>query len=203
MKLIVTAFFALFMLANPAHAQVATGAKAPAFSATDALSGQPFSLSDFSGKIVVLEWTNYDCPFVKKHYKVSNMQNLQKKAAEDGVIWVSINSGAKGKQGHFPTDADAAKAVKEAAATPAYYVRDESGEIGKAYGAKATPHMFVIDANGSIAYQGAIDDTPSVDSADIATSKNYVATALDQLLKGKEISSATTKAYGCGVKYAM
>lgn len=192
----------LLFAANTAQAEVTTGSVAPNFTAVDALSGKEFSLSDYKGKTVVLEWVNFGCPFVKKHYGASNMQNLQKKAAIDGVIWISINSGAKDKQGYFASDEEARKAVAEQAASPARYVRDASGTIGKAYGAKATPHLFIVDAKGAVAYQGAIDDNASVDPADIATAKNYVATALAELAAGKPVSNPTTKAYGCGVKYA-
>lgn len=201
MKTFLTGFFTACFLTSTALAQVATGKAAPDFTATDALSGKSFSLKNYIGKTVVLEWTNYDCPFVKKHYSVSNMQNLQKNALSNSIVWISINSGAEGKQGHFASDAAAKQAVANAKASPSLYVRDTDGAIGKAYGAQTTPHMFVVDAKGIVAYQGAIDDNASVDSADIATSKNYVAAAIAELAAGKAVTTATTRAYGCGVKY--
>lgn len=192
----------MIVAANAAQAQVATGSAAPDFKAVDALSGKEFALSDYKGKTVVLEWVNFGCPFVQKHYDSNNMQTLQTQAAKDGVIWISINSGASGKQGNFTSDEDAAKAVKEKAAAPARYVRDTTGAIGKAYAAKTTPHLFIIDSKGTLVYQGAIDDKSSVDKADIAGAKNYVTTALAELAAGKKVSTPTTKSYGCGVKYA-
>lgn len=201
-KLILWAALLLGVTGSTAWAEVKTGAPAPDFEAVDAISGETFSLKQLAGKIVVLEWVNYECPFVKKHYSGSNMQNLQARAKKDGVVWVSINSGAKGKQGHFDSDAQAVAAIKAHGAVPAHYVRDEEGKIGRLYGAKATPHMFVIDARGQLAYQGAIDSKPSVDIGDIPTSTNYVSAALDALLAGKPIAINQTRSYGCVVKYA-
>ncbi len=192
----------MIVAANAAQAQVATGSAAPDFKAVDALTGKEFSLSDYKGKNVVLEWTNFGCPFVKKHYDTKNMQNLQAAAAKDGVVWISVNSGAKDKQGYFDSNEAAVAALKEKGASPARYVRDETGAIGKSYGAKTTPHVYLIDGKGTLVYQGAIDDKATVDKADVATAKNYLTTALAELKAGKPVTTGTTTAYGCGVKYA-
>lgn len=183
------------------QAAVKNGQPAPDFTLTDALTGKPFSLAAQKGKIVVLEWVNYGCPFVKKFYQQGDMQRLQKHAKDEGVIWVSINSGAKGKQGHFTSDAAAKDAFIAHKGEASYYLRDESGDIGRRYGAKATPHMFVINDTGILVYQGAIDNTPSVKSSDIAGAENYVTAALTALKSGTPIKTPRTKAYGCVVKY--
>ncbi len=162
--------------------------------------GKEYSLSDYKGKTVVLEWVNYDCPFVKKHYSVNNMQNLQKKYTEQGVVWLSICSSAPGNQGHFTVEVINQR-MKEAKASPTAYLIDESGTVGKLYGAKTTPHMFIINAKGALVYNGAIDSIKSTKSDDIAKADNYVAQALDALLAGKELPVSNNKSYGCGVKY--
>jgi hypothetical protein len=159
------------------------------------------SLSDFKGKVVVLEWTNYSCPFVVKHYGSGNMQKLQADAAAKGVVWLSICSSAPNQQGHA-TPADALKACAEKNSAATAYLIDESGATGRAYGAKRTPEMYVINADGILVYQGAIDDKKSVDPADIATAKNLVAAAIDETLAGKPVSTPETEAYGCSIKYA-
>lgn len=177
------------------------GAAAPEFTATDS-NGKTYKLSDFRGKTVVLEWTNHDCPFVRKHYESGNMQGLQKQAAGDGTVWLSVVSSAPGLQGHV----DGAKAnalTRDRDAAPTAVLLDPAGEIGRAYGARATPHMFVITPEGKLAYKGAIDDKPSANPADIPRSKNYVSTALGALAKGTAIDPAATRAYGCSVKYAF
>jgi hypothetical protein len=158
------------------------------------------SLSDFKGKVVVLEWTNYACPFVVKHYGSGNMQKLQADAAAKGVVWLSICSSAQGKQGHA-APADALKACTERNSAATAYLIDESGATGRAYGAKRTPEMYVINADGTLVYQGAIDDKKSVDPADIAKAKNLVAAAIDETLAGKPVSTPKTEAYGCSIKY--
>ena len=159
------------------------------------------SLSDFKGKVVVLEWTNYSCPFVVKHYGSGNMQKLQADAAAKGVVWLAICSSAPKQQGHA-TPADALKACTERKSAATAYLIDESGATGRAYGAKRTPEMYVINADGILVYKGAIDDKKSVDPADIATAKNLVAAAIDETLAGKPVSTPETEAYGCSVKYA-
>ncbi len=197
------AIFAAFLVtactaANTATAETSAGAPAPAFTAVDS-NGKKHSLSDFKGKFVVLEWVNYDCPFVVRHYKSGNMQALQRKYTAKGVIWLSINSSAEGKQGYFkPADINAK--IKERNAAPTAYLIDTDGSIGKAYGAKTTPHMYVIDPQGDLIYQGAIDDSVSTDVNEKAK-VNYVEAALDAAMNGKPVATAMTKPYGCSVKY--
>ncbi len=192
---------ATILFSSAALAAVNIDAPAPDFTGIDAISGKEISLSDFKGKLVVLEWNNPYCPFVKKFYSVGAMQKLQENATGKGVVWLSINSAAKGKQGYYETDAEAVDALTDRNAHPTYYLRDASGEIGKLYGAKTTPHMFVIDTKGTLAYMGAIDNTPTADSADIATAKNYVTRALQALTEDKKVAVTSTQPYGCFVKY--
>jgi peroxiredoxin len=189
----------LLTLAAFAAEPLKTGEAAPEFTLKDT-EGNEHSLSDFKGKIVVLEWTNYGCPFVKKHYGGGNMQMLQEKYTGKGVVWLSICSSAPGKQGYYtaeqwPEQLAAAKA-KATALLP-----DADGTVGKLYGAKTTPHMFVIDKQGRLAYQGAIDDNRSWDPKTIEGAKNYVAAALDALLADEAVAEPETKPYGCSVKY--
>jgi peroxiredoxin len=183
-----------------AQAEVQIGQPAPDFSLTDC-SGKKVSLSDFKGKVVVLEWVNHGCPFVAKHYGSGNMQKLQADATAKGVVWLSICSSAPGKPGHADA-AGAAKKCTETQSTATAYLLDESGKVGKTYGAKVTPEMYVIDAKGVLVYHGAIDDKKSTNPGDIAGAKNYVAAALDEVLAGKPVSTPKTDPYGCGVKYA-
>lgn len=189
----------ILSFAPAALAQPAVGAPAPAFTAKDS-AGREVSLADFKGTRVVLEWTSSECPFVHKHYDSGNMQKLQKAAAADGVVWLSVDSSAPGKPGHMEGAAADAWLKKEDAA-PAHFLIDEDGALGRLYGAKTTPHMFVIDAQGKLAYAGAIDSKPSVDAADIAGATNYVTAALAALKEGKAVDPAVTTSYGCGVKY--
>jgi peroxiredoxin len=161
---------------------------------------EDISLDDFKGKIVVLEWLNNGCPFVKKHYESGNMQSLQRKYTEQNVIWLSIVSSAPGKQGHV----DKEGAIKEKTnhkSSATDVVLDPDGKVGKLYGAKTTPHMFIIDKNGNLVYQGAIDDKADTDKNSILSAKNYVAAALDEVIGGKKVTAHTTKSYGCAVKY--
>ena len=175
------------------------GQPAPAFTLTDS-DGKTHSLADFKGKTVVLEWTNHECPFVKKHYGAGNMQAQQGEATSKEVVWLSINSGAPGMQGHV--DGAKANAVrKEVGAKQSAYLLDASGEVGRAYGAKTTPHMYVIDGNGVLRYNGAIDSIASTDQADIPKATQYVKQALGELAAGKPVSVSTSKPYGCSVKY--
>ena len=182
-----------------AHAAPEIGKPAPEFMAQDT-NNQHVMLSDLKGKTVVLEWTNAECPFVKKHYDGGNMQTLQTEATKDGVVWISINSSAKDKEGNVTAN-EANKIIAEKKAAPTHLILDEKGEIGKLYGAKTTPHMFVIDKAGTLVYAGAIDDKATADKADIATSKNYVREALADLKAGKPVTTKSTNPYGCGVKY--
>lgn len=191
---------ALAICISPAWAKnPEVGKPAPAFSLT-AIDGKSHNLSDFKGKYVVLEWTNYDCPFVRKHYGAGNMQALQKKWTEKGVIWLSVGSSAPGKQGHFEPDQWKARAA-QSKATPTAILLDPTGQIGRRYVAQTTPHMFIINPAGYLIYQGAIDSKPSTESGDIPESINYVDQALTESLAGKAVSVPQTKPYGCSVKY--
>ncbi len=191
--------FLLLAITTWVHAAAEVGKPAPAFTLTSCES-KPVSLSDFKGKVVVLEWTNHSCPFVVKHYGTGNMQKLQADAAAKGVVWLSICSSAPGKQGHgAPADANKACAEKNSAATA--YLIDESGATGHAYGAKRTPEMYVINADGVLVYHGAIDDKKSADPADVVKAKNLVAAAIEETLAGKPVSTPKTEAYGCSIKY--
>jgi len=183
-----------------ANAEVTVGTPAPDFTLTNC-EGKNVSLSDYKGKVVVLEWVNHGCPFVVKHYGSGNMQKLQADAASKGVIWLSICSSAPGKQGHMAA-ADASKSCAEKATASTAYLLDESGKVGKTYGAKRTPEMYVVNAEGILVYHGAIDDKKSTDPGDIATAKNHVAAAIEETLAGKPVSTPQTDAYGCSVKYA-
>jgi peroxiredoxin len=183
----------------PARAAVEIGKPAPAISATD-VHGNEFNLDDHKGKIVVLEWFNKGCPFVQKHYDVNNMQKLQKDAAANDVAWVTIISSAEGKQGYV-TSEEALADIESYGAAPTTLIRDVSGEIGKAYDAKTTPHMFVIDAEGNVAYAGAIDSNSSANPDTIEGAENYVTAAIDSLKAGEAVETTTTSPYGCAVKY--
>ena len=175
------------------------GAAAPDFSLADS-KGAKHSLADYKGKYVVLEWFNPECPFVKKHYGGGNMQKLQQEYAGQGVVWLSIDSSAAGKEGHLTPDA-ANKQMSEWKMNHTTLLLDAAGKAGQAYDAKNTPHMFVINPEGKIVYQGAIDSKPTANAADIASSTNYVKAALDEVMSGKPVSNPTTKPYGCSVKY--
>ncbi|MCB0220429.1 MAG: thioredoxin family protein [Chrysiogenetes bacterium] len=191
----------VFALAGaPPAMALKPGEPAPAFTLQSS-TGQEISLADYLGKYVVLEWLNHGCPYVKKHYKSGNMQKLQKRYTEKGVVWLSVISSAPGKQGHgSPEETEAQRKARGSNASAVLI--DESGAVGKKYGAKATPHMYVITPEGTLAYVGAIDDRPTTDLADVDGAKNYVADALDALLAGKPVATSATKAYGCSVKYA-
>lgn len=190
--------FLILALVSFSASALTTGEKAPDFS----LEGttKKVSLSDFKGKVVVLEWTNHGCPFVRKHYDSGNMQSLQKKFTGNNVVWLSIISSAPGKQGHVNKEESIADKKKyNSSATD--ILLDPTGKVGKLYEAKTTPHMYVIDKNGVLVYQGAIDDKADTDQDSIPGAKNYVADALSAVLNGKSVQIPTTKAYGCGVKY--
>jgi hypothetical protein len=187
------------ILAGPASGQQATNGPAGNFRLTD-MTGKAVQLSDYKGRTVVLEWNNPECPFVKKHY-AGNMQKTQAAAKRDGVVWLTINSGAPGKQGHLTPEAARAY-VSGVKAQPAAYLLDPQGRVGKGYAAKTTPHMYVIDGKGVLRYQGGIDDKPTPDPADVATARNHVLAALSELKAGKPVSVPETRPYGCSVKYA-
>jgi peroxiredoxin len=183
---------------GPVLAKPVIGQAAPAFTLTDS-NGKSHSLSDFAGKTVVLEWNNPECPFVKKHYS-GNMQGQQKDATGQDVVWLTINSGKAGKQGHV--DGKAANAYVVASnASPTAYLIDADSATGVAYGAKTTPHMYVIDGKGTLQYMGAIDSIPTADVGDIAEATQYVPQVLAELKAGKPVSVASTQPYGCSVKY--
>ncbi len=180
-------------------AEAVVGEQAPDFTLPDSNGGN-CSLSDYAGKIVVLEWLNHGCPFVQNHYNTGNMQKLQRMAKEKGIVWFSIISSAPGKQGYC-TPEQANEITQKKNASPAAVLLDPDGTAGKMYGAKTTPHMFIIDKKGMLVYNGAIDDTRTTDPDALAKAKNYVQIALEELLAGKEVSIKTSQPYGCSVKY--
>lgn len=190
---------ALTLLAvQAAHADAKIGAPAPAFTLTGA-DGKSHSLSEFKGKTVVLEWTNAECPFVQKHYS-GNVQKQQGAATADDVVWLTINSSADGKQGNVD-GAGAKQVIASTGGKQTAYLLDAPGDVGRAYGAKTTPHMYVIDAQGTLQYKGAIDSIASADTSDIAKATQYVPQALADLKGGKAVRVASSQPYGCGIKY--
>ena len=192
-------FAGLVLLAAPAHAEVVVGEPAPEFTGTDT-NGVEHSLSDFKGKTVVLEWTNHQCPYVEKFYKDGHMPKFQEQATADGVVWISVASSAAGKQG-YTTSEEANAIIEEKGVKATARILDPSGEIGKLYGAKTTPHMFVIDGEGTLVYAGAIDSNPSFRTEDIDSATNYVMAALDALKAGEPVAVSQSQPYGCSVKY--
>jgi peroxiredoxin len=196
---------ALTALAVSTQADTATsttarvGEAAPGFTLTDA-NDKTHSLSDFAGKYVVLEWVNYGCPFVKKHYNSGNMQKLQAYAAEKEVVWLTICSSAPEKQGYFEGE-HLLEEIKAHESKAAAYLIDADGTVGQLYEAKTTPNMYIIDPKGVLIYAGAIDDKPTVDPADIPSSVNYVTATLEAAMAGKEVAVKATQPYGCSVKY--
>lgn len=191
----------LITLAMPALAATAViGQTAPGFTGK-ASHGPDVKLSDYAGKVVVMEWTNDQCPYVKKHYTSGNMQKLQEEALKDGVVWLRIISSAPGMQGNV-SGQDADRILKAANGSATATILDESGAIGRLYNAKTTPHMYVIDKSGTLVYAGGIDDKATSDAADIATSTNYVKMVLNDIKNGRAISVSESKPYGCAVKYA-
>lgn len=191
------------LIASTADASplVTPGQPVPGFTGTDS-NGDTVSLADFSSRTVVLEWTNDGCPFVQKHYATppANMQTLQSYAAADDIVWLSVISSAPGKQGYVTGDeANALTAVRDA--MPRHVLLDETGAIGHLYGAKTTPHMYVIKPDGTLAYEGAIDSKPSARVGDIAEATNYVRAALDSVAAGEAVAVPSSKPYGCSVKY--
>jgi AhpC/TSA family len=202
MTTMVKTWISALLLAGVSTAQAAAvvGQPAPAFSITDS-QGKTVSLADYKGKHVVLEWVNPGCPFVKKHYDSGNMPATQKGAADKGVVWLTVSSTAKSASDYLaPPQLDAWLKSKQASSKAT--LMDDDGKLGKAYGARTTPHLYVIDPAGTLVYAGAIDSKPSANPADIKTATNYVSQALGEALAGKPVSQPSSIAYGCTIKYA-
>ena len=189
---------ALSCAASVALATAEVGKPAPEFTATD-INGNTIKLSDYKGKIVVLEAYNLDCPFCANHFKTGAMQELQADLTAKGVVWLMVNS-VNPNHSSYRTPEAAKQEWKDQNIKATAWIDDSSGKIGKAYGMKTTPHMFVIDASGNLAYQGAIDDKPS-SSGDPRKARNYVSEAVAELMAGKPVTTTQSKPYGCGVKY--
>jgi peroxiredoxin len=183
-----------------AAAQAVVNQPAPAFSARDA-AGKTVNLADFKGKHVVLEWVNPGCPFVQKHYNSANMPATQKDAMSRGVVWLTVSSTSRDAGDYLPP-AELSKWLGSKSAAPTATLMDDDGKIGRAYGARTTPHMYLIDPQGKLVYAGAIDSKPTARADDIKTATNYVRQAVGEALAGKAVSQATTTAYGCSIKYA-
>ena len=175
------------------------GKPAPQFTAVDS-NGKTWSLADLKGKVVVIETTNHDCPYVRKHYNAKNMQIQQREAAAKGVVWLTSASSATGEEGYV-TAAQANDLTRKRDAAPAAVLLDPQSKIARAYGATVTPHMYIIDANGVLVYKGGIDSIPSADVSDIAKAKQYVRVGLGEVLAGKPLSDSSTRPYGCSLKY--
>jgi hypothetical protein len=190
---------ATFAAAAAAGAVAVVGQPAPAFSATDT-SGKPVALADFKGRTVVLEWVNPDCPFVRKHYDSANMQGTQKEATGKGMVWLAVNS-TRADHPEYKAPAALAGWMKTSGAAATATLMDADGRLGRAYGARTTPHMYVVDASGTLVYAGAIDDKRSANPADVKTATNHVKAALADTLAGKPVRVAATQPYGCSVKY--
>ena len=199
MKSLLLLALALLPLTTAAYAAPEIGKPAPEFMGND-VNDEHVMLSALKGKTVVLEWTNPDCPFVHKQYDSGNMQAVQKAATTDGVVWITINSSAQGKEGNYSA-AELKKIYADKKSNFSHLLIDQSGEIGQLYGAKTTPHMYVIDKEGTLVYEGAIDDKSGTDVAEVKTAKNYVTAALADLKAGKPVGINMSKPYGCGVKY--
>ena len=196
---VLTAALGAAFLSGAATAAPTVGQAAPAFAAVDS-KGQQHKLADLKGKVVVLEWTNHECPYVKKHYSSSNMQNLQKQAKGAGVVWLTVISSAPGEQGHV-TGAKADELTASRQAAPSAVLFDPQGSIGKSYDARTTPHMYVIDAQGILRYAGGIDSIGSTKVDDIGKADPLFKTAMESVLKGEAVKQAVTRPYGCSVKY--
>ena len=200
MSVILAGLFMALALNQSARTETAkVDQPAPNFTLLDN-NGKKYSLSDFKGKYVVLEWVNFDCPFVRKHYNSGNMQSLQRTYTEKGVVWLSICSSAPGKQGYFEGE-QLNERIKKVKASPTAYLVDADGTVGKTYEAKTTPHMYVINPEGVLIYAGGIDNIPSTDIDDIGKATNYVQNVMDAALAGKTVPVKATRSYGCSVKY--
>ena len=188
------------VLTGPAWAVATVGQPAPAFTAVDT-AGKPVALADFKGRHVVLEWVNPGCPFVQKHYNSANMQGTQTAATAKGVVWLTISSTAPDAS-DYKTPAALAAWMQSHKTAASRTLMDDDGKVGRAYGARTTPHMYIVDPAGTLVYAGGIDNKPSSNVADIASATNYVKLALDETLAGKPVSQASTRPYGCSVKYS-
>ena len=197
-KLILTTALVLWTGASAIAAPV-IGEPAPVWTGTDS-NGIEHQLSDFMGKTVVMEWNNPECPYVVKHYESGNMQSLQQEATDNGVVWISVNSSAEGKQGHMTAE-QANAMITESGSNATAYILDAAGTIGAMYEAKTTPHMYVIDPKGILVYNGAIDSDPSFKQDGIATATNYVKAAWQAVASGDAVEISSTQPYGCSVKY--
>lgn len=192
--------FLLSLIPLIAAAEPEIGQPAPGFSGKTA-DGKSLDLASLKGKTVVLEWTNHECPFVRKHYESGNIPQLQKQATADGIVWLQIISSASGKEG-FVDGPTAIKLNSQRGAAPSNTILDPEGAIGRLYGAKTSPHLYIVDPQGVLVYKGGIDSIPSADKEDIAKAENYVKSALAELAAGKKVSKSSTKPYGCTVKYS-
>lgn len=198
MKSIILATLAgAFALATSQAQEV--GKAAPLFTAKN-VKGESVSLAEQRGKIVVLEWVNFECPFVKKHYSSGNLPKLQKEYTGKDVVWLSVSSAAEGKQG-FLEPSKMSERIKDEKNAASHFILDTDGTVGKAYDAKVTPHMFIINKEGTLVYNGAIDSKATTENADVATADKLFVNALDATLAGKDVENAKNQPYGCGVKY--
>ena len=195
----VLAILCALALAVLSEAAPKIGQPAPDFTSTDS-QGVKHTLGAYRGKIVILEWTNHQCPFVGKHYNTGNIQALQKYATDTNMVWLSVISSAPGEQGYV-SSAEANALTAKRQASPTAVLLDTTGVVGRLYDARTTPHMYIIDAQGTLVYMGGIDDKPSTQPADIQTAKNYVRVALGEVLSAKPVSTPVTRPYGCTVKY--
>lgn len=200
-KLITTSIaFSLFLAGGLSLPGAEVGEPAPEFTLMGS-DGEEYSLSDFEGQFVVLEWVNHGCPFVRKFYGAGEMQRLQKEYTDQDVAWLTINTSAPGKQGHMTAE-QANESIEEYDAHPTAILLDHDGTVGRKFDARVTPHMYVIDPEGTLIYNGAIDDSPTTDPADLEDAENYVVAALTSAMNGEEVATARTRPYGCGMKYA-
>ncbi|NBC67212.1 MAG: redoxin domain-containing protein [Bacteroidetes bacterium] len=180
-------------------ADATVGEQAPSFEVMGA-DGTMYSLSDFEGQYVILEWLNHGCPYIQKHYNGNKMQQLQEKYTDQGVVWLSVISSAPGTQGYMEAE-EALQSIEEHGASPTTILLDPEGEMGRAYDARVTPHMFIIDPSGTVRYNGAIDDKPTSAASSLETAHNYIDAAMNSLMNGEEVETKTTTPYGCSVKY--
>ncbi|RMF16063.1 MAG: thioredoxin family protein [Alphaproteobacteria bacterium] len=200
-RMLLLVLSAVWLLVLPVRAHPLPGAPAPDFKARD-IDGKEVDLAALRGRIVILEWTNHECPYTRKHYETGNMQRLQREMTEEhDAVWISIVSSAPGLQGYV-TPAQARRLTAERGAYPSHVILDPEGRIGRLYHARTTPHMFVIAPDGTLAYMGAIDDRPTADHADVKGAHNYVREAVAAILAGQPVPHPSTRPYGCTVKYA-